>query len=79
MTSSKKTEVNAVLGEEFDRLLGTLGVLEEFQKGKYKCVCCGEVLHRESVLILFPVSESDIGFVCKKSGCVAKYESGAVE
>lgn len=78
MTSLKKIEVNAILGEEFDKLLETLGVLEEFEAGKYRCVCCGEQLGREDVLVVFPLSESDIGFVCKKPGCVAKYKSGGV-
>jgi hypothetical protein len=78
MTLSKKVEVNAILGEEFDKLLETLGVLGEFEAGKYKCVSCGEQMRRENVLIVFPLSESDIGFVCEKPGCVAKYKSGAV-
>lgn len=78
MTSLKKVEVNAILGEEFDRLLETFGVLEEFEGGKYKCVCCGELLTKENVHIVFPLSDSDIGFVCKKPGCVAKYKSGEV-
>lgn len=76
MTSSKKIEVNAILGEEFDKLLEKLGVLEEFEAGKYRCVCCGELLTRENVLIVFPLSESNIGFVCEKPECVAKYKSG---
>lgn len=76
MTSLKKTEINAILGEEFDKLLETLGVLEEFEAGKYRCICCGEQLREENVLIVFPLSESNIGFVCKKPECVAKYKSG---
>lgn len=76
MTSPKKIEINAILGEEFDRLLETLGVLEEFKAGEYRCICCGEQLRRENVLIVFPSSESNIGFVCEKPECVAKYKSG---
>ena len=79
MTSLKKIEVNAILGEEFDELLEKLGVLEEFKVGKYRCNCCGEVLTKENVLIVFPLSDSDVGFVCKKPGCVVKYKSGEVK
>jgi len=78
MTTLKRTEINAILGEEFDKLLERLGVLEEFEAGKYRCVCCSEQVGREDVLVVFPLSESNIGFVCKKPGCVAKYKSGAV-
>lgn len=78
MTSSKKVKVNAILGEEFDKLLETLGVLKEFEVGKYKCVCCGEILTKENVLVVFPLSDSVVGFVCNKPGCLAKYKSGEV-
>jgi len=79
MKPLKRTEINAILGEEFDKLLETLGVLEEFEAGKYKCIFCGDQLHRENVLLIFPLSESNIGFVCKKPECVAKYKSGEKE
>jgi hypothetical protein len=79
MTSLKKTEINAILGEEFNKLLEKLGVLEEFKAGKYRCVFCGDQLSTENVLIVFPLSENNIGFVCKKPECMGKYKSGKGE
>lgn len=76
MTPLKRTEINAILSEDFDELLGSLGVWEEFEAGKYRCVSCGDQLTRETVLIVLPLSETDIGFVCKKPECAAKHRAG---
>ena len=42
MGSLKKTQIDAILGEESDKLLDKIGVKEDFESGKYRCHiwCC---------------------------------------
>lgn len=75
MKTLRKTEINVILSQEFDKLLQSLGVWEDFEAGKYSCVACGDRLNRENARIVFPLSENDIGFVCQKPECMAKYRS----
>jgi len=74
MGSLKKTEINAILGEDFDKLLERLGVWQDFNDGKYRCQFCGEQVGTKNVLIIFPLSDNEIGFICKKAECLTKYK-----
>ncbi len=75
MSSQKKVEINAILGEEFDRLLDRLGVRGEFEAGTYHCHICGDQVRANNVLLVLPLSENEVGFVCKKPGCIMSYKS----
>ena len=79
MTPIKRTEINAILSEDFDELLAKLGALQEFEAGICACVVCGDRLSRQNVRIVFPASENSVGFVCDRPECVAKYRSGERE
>ncbi len=70
----KKTQINAILGEEFNKLLDRLGVREDFEAGKYHCHVCGDQVGENNVLIVFPLSENEVGFVCKNPKCVIKHD-----
>ena len=74
MGSLKKVEIAAILGEEFSKLLADLGVIEGFELGKYQCYVCGKQVNRENVRLIFPLSENEVGFICKKSSCLSKYK-----
>ena len=74
MGSSKKTQIDAILGEEFNKLLDKLRVREDFEAGKYRCHICSDQVYVNNVLIVFPLSESEVGFVCKKPKCVIEYK-----
>lgn len=74
MSLPKKTQINAILGEEFDKLLDRLGAREEFEAGKYRCHICGDQIGVGNVLLVFPLSENEVGFVCRKLECIAKYK-----
>jgi hypothetical protein len=75
MTKPKNMEINAILGEEFDRLLETLGVKQDFETGKYKCSVCGDIVSAINVSMIFPINEKDIGFVCRKTTCGSVYKN----
>ena len=66
MGSIKKTQIDAILGEEFYKLLDRLGVKEDFESGRYRCQICDDQVGVNNVLIVFPLSENEVGFVCRK-------------
>lgn len=73
MPGTKATEVNAVLSEEFDQLLKVLDVHEQFESGEFRCVDCQEIITRDNVMMIFPLPERRVGFVCTKPGCGVEY------
>jgi len=75
MRQRNNIQIDAILGEEFIELLEELGVSDEFNNGKYKCHICDDKVDLENVLIVFPKSEDDVGFICKKSTCFVAYKS----
>lgn len=70
----KKTQINAILGEEFDKLLDRLGVRKEVEAGKYHCHICGDEVGVKNIILVFPLSENEVGFVCRKPECIIKYK-----
>ena len=74
MDSLKRTQIDAILGEEFDKLLDNLGVKYDFEAGKYRCHTCGDQIGVNNVLIVFPLSESEVGFICRKPECLTEYK-----
>ena len=73
MPGTKATEVNAVLSEEFDELLKVLDVHEQFESGEFMCVDCQKIITRDNVMMIFPLPERRVGFVCTKPGCGVEY------
>ena len=69
MPRMKAIEVNAVLTEEFDQLLKALDIGEQFEGGAFSCVHCQEPITRDNVMMIFPLPERRVGFVCAKPGC----------
>lgn len=70
----KRTQVNAILGEEFEKLLETLGVVEDFEAGKYRCQVCKDTVTVNNVFLVFPLSENEVGFICNKPKCITEYK-----
>ncbi len=73
MKIQEKTEINAILGEEFNKVLTDLGVFEGVNLGEYKCQVCGDKMSFKNILLIFPLTEKMVGFICKKPSCLIKY------
>ena len=73
MAKVKTTEVNAVLSEEFDRLLEVLEIREQFERGAFSCQSCQEPITHDNVIMVFPLPDREVGFLCDKAGCVFEY------
>ena len=69
MVRAKTIEVNAVLSEEFDQLLEALEIREQFESGAFKCANCQDPITHDNVIVVFPLPERQVGFLCAKTGC----------
>ena len=73
MSWLRETQIDAILGEEFDELLVQLGVRDDFIAGKYHCQICDKQVDAENVLLVLPLPEQRVGFVCRRPECLATY------
>ena len=73
MILNRQKEVSAVLGEDFDQLLSRLGIRSEFEAGNYKCQNCQQSITVNNVLLVFPIPEREVGFLCRNPECVVEY------
>ena len=74
MTLTKRTELRAILGEEFYALMDDLGVREAFDSGKCTCEYCNEVVDTTNVLLVFPKSGHKVAFLCTNPTCASRYD-----
>ena len=73
MISNRQKEVNAVLGEEFDQIIDQLDIRPAFEAGEYQCQHCHETITKDNVLLIFPLSGREVGFLCQNKECVVEY------
>ena len=73
MTSTKRTEISAILGEEFYALIDALGVRQAFDGRKCTCDKCHEVVDLTNVLLVFPKGGDKVAFLCTNPSCAAEY------
>ena len=73
--AAMRTEVSAILGEEFYALLDALGVREAFDAGRCKCDRCRAVVGPSNVLMVFPKDGRHVAFLCASPACVVEQEA----
>ena len=73
MPRMKTTEINAVLSEEFDQLLEALEIRDQFEGGVYPCENCRGPIAPDNVMMIFPLPERRVGFLCTKPECGLEY------
>lgn len=74
--AAMRTEVSAILGEEFYALLDALGVREAFDAGRCKCDRCRVVVGPSNVLLVFPKHGREVAFLCANPVCAIEHEAG---
>ena len=79
MTLTKRTEVSAILGEEFYDLIDALGIRESFDLGNCLCDNCAAVVGPSNVLLVFPKNGSQVAFLCTKPACALSYDASAIQ
>ena len=67
--ATQTTAVKAFLNEEFDKLLEILEIRQAFESGEYLCTGCNEIVTHENVMMIFPLPEHTVGFLCPKPEC----------
>jgi hypothetical protein len=73
MRKMKTTEINAVLSEDFDQLLEVLEIRDQFESGAFHCENCRGPISPDTVMMIFPLPERQVGFLCTKAGCRFEY------
>ena len=73
MRKMKTTEISAVLSEEFDQLLEVLEIRDQFESGGFHCENCRGPIAPDNVMMIFPLPERKVGFLCTKPEC--RFES----
>ena len=66
---TQTTAVRAFLNEEFDSLLEVLEIRQDFRDGKYLCASCGEAVTYDNMMMIFPLPDQTVGFLCSKMEC----------
>ncbi len=63
--------LHAVHDDDLRKLLGNLGVLDQFDAGQLKCRFCGDVITEKNLNAVFPYS-NEVAIVCDKAECSLK-------
>ena len=72
MTAFMQTDpLHAVYDDDLRKLLGNLGVLDQFDAGLLKCRFCGEVITEKNLNAIFP-DNNEVALVCDKPECNAQ-------
>lgn len=66
---SKTIGVKAVHDSDLENLLKSLGMLDGFVAGKFKCAVCGCPVDLDNLGSIFP-QDGEIGVSCDNSKCV---------
>jgi hypothetical protein len=62
--------LNAVLDEDLQGLLRSIGQLEPIERGEVICVKCGAPITLENLQLIIPMSEGKYHIVCNTSSCI---------
>ena len=66
-----KEKIHAVSNRDLDKLLVSLGLMEDLTKDKLDCCCCGSKLSRENIGCIYPMNK-EIRLCCNKLDCLKK-------
>lgn len=78
MRRLRTIEINAVLSEEFDQLLEVLEIRDQFESGDFRCENCRGPIASDNAMMIFPLPERRVGFLCTKPECGFGYDHSAV-
>jgi hypothetical protein len=71
MNEKNKQNLNTVHEMDLQRLLGSLGISDDFQNGKILCKFCKKTITKDNIYSLFRESGS-ISFVCDEPSCITQ-------
>lgn len=69
----KPNQIDAVLANQMESLLGSLGVLQDYLDGKCRCHICGDAIQSSNLKAVFPMEERRVGFLCNRPECLLDY------
>lgn len=66
----KNRTLQAVLDEDLEQLLCSIGKLESIRNGDLLCQFCSKVVTLENLQVIVPLSAGEFKFVCDAPACV---------
>lgn len=71
-----KTEIlQAVLDEDLEGLLRSIGRLDSINDGRVVCRFCGDLVSLQNLQAILPLSDEDFWFICNRPSCVERLSS----
>ncbi len=67
---TKDDQLKAVYSSDIDVFLEKLGVLEQFNQGKFACKYCKEVITRNNLYAIIPALNKNVEMCCNRPDCV---------
>jgi len=75
----KKEPLRAVLDEELETLLRSIGQLELLRDGQAVCGVCGKPVDLTNLQMILPLKEEKFQFVCSEPSCVERFSSNSAK
>ncbi len=73
MVIRRDTTLDSVLTEDVTHLMTELGIITEFETGRFPCEICDDVMNYHNFKIIFAKKEHEFGFVCNKPTCLTEF------
>lgn len=70
----KSTNIKAIYEDDLIKSLSDLGILEDIENKKYRCMICNTQINMENLQAVIP-TKSGIKIICSNSACIGKYNS----
>ena len=67
---TKDNHIKAVYSSDIDAFLARLDALEQFNKGKFVCKYCEQVITRDNLYAIIPTPNKTVDMCCNKPDCV---------
>lgn len=73
----KSEKLQAVLDEDIEGLLRSIGKLDNILAGEIVCRFCGDLVTLQNLQAILPLSGGDFWFICNKPSCIERLSSEA--
>ncbi len=64
--------ISAVLDEQMDEFLASIGELDRVRAGESNCVICGKVIEISNIGLVVPAGNK-VNYVCDDALCIVRY------
>ncbi len=69
----KEEKISAILDEDMEQVLESIGQLHAIKNGEIYCSECGTTISIENIQLIIPLENGYFEYVCKNTLCVHSY------